>query len=111
MDFEVYAWIRSNLNKRNQSNSMNEQVFGSSIGKCGVPQESILLLSIIYINDFPNACRNTIPFLNHSIPFADNNNCLCEEKKMNNGHSSLRLHALLFSRRILVENLPDSYSG
>ena len=64
-------WFTSYQSKRSQCVSINGKVSTPLLIDCGVPQGSILgpLLFIIYVNDFPNSCKNIIPFL-----FADDAN-------------------------------------
>ena len=71
-------WFTSYLSKRSQCVSINGKVSKPLLIDCGVPQGSILgpLLFIIFVNDFPNSCKNIIPFL-----FADDANCVYARPK------------------------------
>ena len=71
-------WFTSYLSKRSQCVPINGKVSKPLLIDCGVPQGSILgpLLFIIYVNDFPNSCKNIIPFL-----FADDANCVYARPK------------------------------
>ena len=71
-------WFTSYLSKRSQCVSINGKVSKPLLIDCGVPQGSILgpLLFIIYVNNFPNSCKNIISFL-----FADDANCVYARPK------------------------------
>ena len=71
-------WFTSYLSKRSQCVSINGKVSKPLLIDCDVPQGSNLgpLLFIIYVNDFPNSCKNIIPFL-----FADDANCVYARPK------------------------------
>ena len=62
----------SYLSEPRQPVLINGEVSEPSLLDCGVPRGFIVgqLLSIILVIEFPNACKNIIPFL-----FADDANC------------------------------------
>ena len=74
----MLGWFTQYLSKRSQCVSINGKVSKPLLIDCGVPQGSILgpLFFIIYVNDFPNSCKNIIPFL-----FADDANCVYARPK------------------------------
>ena len=72
-------WLRSYLSYRKQYVSINGNSSNLLSISCGVPQGSVLgpLLSLIYINDLPNASKKLDSYL-----FADDTNIYCESENL-----------------------------